>query len=305
MGSSAEATAPRCALGIDLGGTEIKAVVVDEDGTIIRREARPTGDTGESSCAWALTIRDLALELGKAMPVGIAAPGLAAADARSIAFMPGRLRGLEQLDWTKHLGRTELVPVTNDAHASILAEAWIGAARGVRNVAMLTLGTGVGGALMVDGRLLRGHLGRAGHLGHLCLDLDGAPDIVGTPGSLEDFIGNHNVQARSGGRFATTRELLAAAAADDPEAARIWVRSVHALACAIASLINVVDPALVIIGGGIASAGDQLFTPLEAALAKMEWRPAGHTVRIVPAALDEWSGAIGAARTALAPALRI
>jgi glucokinase len=302
MDSSHESTARRRALGIDLGGTGIKAVIVDEDGTILRREARPTYDTGESAPEWAATIRALADEFGKDLPAGIAAPGLVARDRRAIAFMPGRLHGLEGLDWTAHLGRGEIVPVTNDAHASILAEAWIGAARGVRNVTMLTLGTGVGGAVIVDGRLLRGHLGRAGHLGHLCLDLDGAPDIVGTPGTLEDFIGNHNVQARSHGRFASTRELLAAAAAGQTEACKIWERSVHALACAIASLINIVDPELVIVGGGIASAGEQLFAPLRSAVAKIEWRPAGKSVRIAAAALDEWSGAIGAARVALDPA---
>jgi glucokinase len=216
--------------------------------------------------------------------------------------MPGRLDGLEGLDWQQHLGRSQPVPVTNDAHASLLAEAWIGAARRVRNVAMLTLGTGVGGALIVDGHLLRGHLGRAGHLGHLCLDLDGAPDIVGTPGSLEDFIGNHNISARTSGRFRSTRELLVAAGAGEPAACAAWHRSIHALACAITSIINVADPELVIVGGGIATAGTQLFGPLAAALEKMEWRPAGHAVRIAPAALDEWSGAIGAARVALNPA---
>jgi len=302
MGSSFEPAARGgAALGVDLGGTEIKAALVDEHGTILRREARPTCDTRESSREWAATIRALSDDLGKDLPMGIAAPGLVARDRRAIAFMPGRLHGLEGLDWTDYLRRSELVPVTNDAHASILAESWIGAARGVRNVMMFTLGTGVGGAVIVDGRLLHGQLGRAGHLGHVCVDLDAPPDIVGTPGSLEDFIGNQNVQARSGGRFASTRELLAAARAGDAEACRVWERSVHALACAIVSLINVVDPEIVIVGGGIATAGDQLFVPLRASVAKMEWRPGEHAVRIAAAALDEWSGAIGAARVALHP----
>jgi glucokinase len=93
------------ALGIDLGGTEIKSVVVDARGTIVHREARPTHDTGESSREWAATIRTLADALGKDRPVGISAPGLVATDRRSIRFMPGRLDGLEGQDWPQHLGR--------------------------------------------------------------------------------------------------------------------------------------------------------------------------------------------------------
>src|SRR5207249_12254403 len=122
--------------------------------------------------------------------IGVSAPGLAARDERSIAVMPGRLSGLEGLDWTRFLDSPKPVPVLNDAHAALMGEAWLGAARGFRNVILLTLGTGVGGAAMVDGRLLRGHLGRAGHLGHVCLDPAGPPDCAGTPGSLEVAIGN-------------------------------------------------------------------------------------------------------------------
>src|SRR5690349_19986123 len=98
MGSSAELREPRQALGIVLGGTEIKAAIVDARGTIVRREARPTRDTGAPSPEWAVTIRAITDDLGQGLPIGIAAPGLAAPDGRSIAFMPGRLRGLEKLD---------------------------------------------------------------------------------------------------------------------------------------------------------------------------------------------------------------
>src|SRR5439155_18129227 len=118
------------------------------------------------------------------------------------------LRGMEGLDWTDFLDRGRFVPVANDAHSALAGEAWIGAARGLQNAIMLTLGTGVGGAILADGKILRGHLGRAGHLGHVCLDVTGAPSIVGTPGALEEFIGNHNILARTGGRFATTHELI-------------------------------------------------------------------------------------------------
>lgn len=280
------------AAGIDLGGTQIKGVVVSATGEVLRRELRETDPEH-----FPTTIRTLAAEFGDDLPLGIAAPGLARADGRAIASMPGRLRAVENFDWSEFLGRP--VPVLNDAHASLFGEAWIGAARGFRDVIMLTLGTGVGGAIIADGKLLRGHIGRAGHLGHTCLDLDGPPDIANTPGALEWFCGNYNTRERTGGRFTTTHELIAAFRADDAEAAKHWLRSIRALACAIASFANILDPEAVILGGGIAQAGDALFTPLACELAKVEWRPTGHAVKLLPATLGEWAGAIGAAHTAL------
>jgi len=287
-------------VGVDLGGTQIKGVVVTADGEILRRELRDTKDDSTDAHAWAETIRALAEEVGRDLPLGLSAPGLAARDRRAIAHLPGRLHGLEAFDWTKYLGRQWLVPVTNDAHASLLGEAWLGAARGLRNVILLTLGTGVGGAIIADGKLLHGHIGRAGHLGHTCLDLD-SPEksIVGTPGALECAIGNYNIQERTAGRFATTHELIAAFRGGDEYARAVWLKSIRVLACALASFINIIDPEAIIIGGGIAQAGDALFEPLREELARIEWRPGGQSVCLIPAALGEWAGAIGAAREAL------
>jgi glucokinase len=207
------------------------------------------------------------------------------------------MHGLEGFDWPDWLGRR--VPVLNDAHAALLGEVWQGAARGMRDAILLTLGTGVGGAIWAGGRLLRGNLGRAGHFGHLCLDPHGAPTITGIPGGLENWIGNHNIAERTGGRFATTHALVAAYQAGDTFAAEVWLQSVRALGCAIASLVNVLDPQAVVIGGGIAQAGSALFDPLARVLDEVEWRPAGFSVPVVPARLGEWAGAYGAAFAAL------
>ena len=211
--------------------------------------------------------------------------------------MPGRLQGLEGLDWSSELRLPTVV--LNDAHAALLGEVWLGAARGGTNVLMVTLGTGVGGAAMVDGRLLRGHLGRAGHVGHLSLDPAGEPDIVRTPGSLEDAMGDCTVGRRSGGRFATTRELVAAVIAGDEAARAVWERSTGALGAALAGLINVLDPQMIVLGGGIAAAGEVLFTPLTAALDRMEWRIGATGVALVPAKLGAQAGAFGAVYRAL------
>ena len=287
------------AIGLDLGGTQIKGVVATWTGDILRREVRATNDDGTDSRTWAYIAKKLADHLGHDLAIGVSAPGLPARDRRSIAILPDRLRGMEGLDWTDFLARERFVPVANDAHSALAGEAWIGAARGLQNAIMLTLGTGVGGAILADGKILRGHLGRAGHLGHVCLDVAGPPGIVGTPGTLEDCIGNHNVAARTRGLFATTHDLIAAYRTGDPEAVRLWLASVHALACAIASFVNVLDPEAVILGGGIAQAGDAVFEPLRAELARIEWRPGGHAVKLLPATLGEWAGAIGAAREAM------
>ena len=286
----------RYAIGVDLGGTNVKFVAVTETGDVLERATESTTDAGTG---WEECIRSRIARFesthGPTEWIGVAAPGLAARDGRSIAWMQGRMTGVQGFDWTQRLERRRTVPVLNDAQAAVLGETWRGAAAGTRNVVLLTLGTGVGGGALVDGRLLRGHLGRAGHLGHISLDADGARDIVGTPGSLEDAIGDCTVAQRSGGRFASTALLLDAYRAGDPTAAAVWSRSVEHLAVGISSLINVLDPEVVVIGGGIARAGDDLFRPLAAHLDRVEWRPLGAGVAIVPAALGEFAGAFGAA----------
>ncbi len=293
------------AAGIDLGGTHVKAVAASTaDGAVLDRLTFPTADGTATPADWI----DRAHEALKSFSarrgtppaaVGVCAPGLAAADERCIAHLPGKLAGLAGLDWTTALGRTALVPVLNDAHAALLGEVWAGAARGRRHVVMLTLGTGVGGAVLCDGHLLRGAIGRAGHLGHMSLQVDGPVSIVGTPGAVEMMIGDCSVAARSGGRFTRTADLVAAHRAGDPTATAVWHQAVRALGHALASYINLFDPELIVLGGGIARAGDTLFHPLAAELDRLEWRPGGHRVPIVPATLGEWAGALGAAAHAL------
>lgn len=287
-------------LGVDVGGTHVKVVAAGDQ--ILGEYSGPTGDdgTGTWSGHVAALVRDVAGRMG-GMPagIGVSAPGLESRDGLSIAHMPGRLAGIEGLDFGKLFGVSYPVPVLNDARAALLGEVWRGAVRGARDAILLTLGTGVGGAVLSDGRLFRGHSGRAGHLGHVSLDPWGAKDIVGTPGSLEDAIGECTLAARCGGRFGSTRQLVEAAVGGDAGAAEVWGRSLDALAAAIVSFINVLDPEAVVIGGGIARAGDALFGPLEERVRAIEWQPGGHRVRIVPAILGDLAGAYGATRRAM------
>jgi glucokinase len=290
------------AIGIDLGGSSVKAVAVTSSGQILEQENQDF-DISEK-LDFAETIKDLfhSIQRKQTQPAtcfGLAAPGLAALDNFAIAHMPGRLQGLEGLNWTDYLSASKKVPVLNDAHAALLGESWLGAAKGLKNVVMITLGTGVGGAAIVGGKLLRGAIGRAGHLGHNCVDMAAPPDVTGIPGSIEYFIGNYNIQDRSNGRFLTTHDLIRAYDARDAEAQKIWLKSLQALACSISSYINILDPEAVIIGGGVARAGKSLFAPLEKFLRPIEWQPGGHKARLLPAQLGEFAGALGSAWNAL------
>jgi glucokinase len=285
---------PQISVGIDIGGTRIKAVAVSPEGRILARRTEPTVDDVDALIEKVgASIQELA---GADTTIGISAPGIAARNNRSIAWMRGRMEAVEGLDWQRRLNRNTWL--LNDAHAAAMAEAWVGAARGVSHAVVLTLGTGVGGGVIVDGRLLQGATGRAGHLGHTTLDMDGLPDIVGMPGSLEDCIGNHNLSERCGGRFRDTKMLVSAAETGDAEAAKCWRHSVRGLAVAIASFVNAFDPEIVVVGGGISECGSPLFDLLRDDLNQVEWRPTGARVSVVAAQLGELAGAIGAARFA-------
>lgn len=284
--------------GIDIGGTNVKMAAMTATGITLERLQFPTHDTelAEWSGEVRFRLEEWSATLGQPDGYGVSAPGIVSPDHRAVSWMMGRMEALRGFEWTDFLGSTSFVPVLNDAKAALVAEAWIGAARGAQNAFLLTLGTGVGGAAIVDGRLMAGTLGRAGHLGHICLDPYGSLDIVRTPGSLEEWIGDSTLSARSENRFSDTRTLVQAVRDGDAAANSVWHKSVRGLAAGIASLVNVLDPEIVILGGGIAAAGPILFDPLADMLDEIEWRPFGTGVPVVAASLGEWSGAIGAAR---------
>jgi len=285
-------------IGVDVGGTNVKAVAVTPEGKVLLSRDVPTKDDAEAT--WKHDTRELirAMEstLGRAADrVGVACPGIVQSDGRSVWWMLGKMEATMGFEWAPYLGREKVVPVYNDAQAALLGEIAYGAAKGSKNVALLTLGTGVGGALMCDGHLLRGHLGRAGHLGHMSVDFDGPADLARTPGAIEFQIGNYSVAQRTENRYHTTRDLVDAYKGGDASAAEIWLRSVKALAAHIVSIVNAVDSEIVIIGGGIALSGDALFKPLADFLDQFEWRPHDRRVKIVPTALGSEAGALGAA----------
>ena len=160
---------------------------------------------------------------------------------------------------------------------------------------MLTLGTGVGGALLVDGKPYKGTFSKAGHFGHMVINCDGEPDITGIPGSLEDAIGNCSIEKRTLGKFSSTKELLKAYKNGDYFSAEVWLTSVKKLAIGLASISNILAPELIILGGGITEAGKDLFEPLEEFMDIYEWRPGCFKTHIIQAQYGDQSGAVGAA----------
>jgi glucokinase len=153
----------------------------------------------------------------------------------------------------------------------------------------------VGGAILINGQLYQGAFNKAGHLGHMVIDHTGGKDITGMPGSLEECIGNYSIGKRSNGRFNSTKEMIDAYKSGDLNAKEIWLRSVRQLAIGLASVTNILSPELIVIGGGIAEVGDDLFDPLKEFMNEFEWRAGGNRVEIVKAVYGEKAGTVGAA----------
>jgi glucokinase len=294
-------TPSRTALGIDIGGTHIKGVILSADGEVLHSRHLPTLDDPEGR--WRERVRELVDTL-RQMPgagvaaAGISAPGLANVSNTAIAHLPGRLSGLVGLDWSDWLGLP--CTVINDAHAALLAEAAYGEMAGFRHGLLLTLGTGVGGAVMVDGALYQGQSQMAGHFGHTVLNADDdETSLLGMPGSLEYALGNYSVPRRSRGRFQDTREIVDAMRSGDPFAHWLWLDMMRKLAVFIGSAANGLSPEVVCLAGGLTQAGDELMRPLERFLDIYEFRPDGVRTQLRIARYGDRAGAIGAAVQAL------
>lgn len=287
------------AIGIDLGGTWIKGVLMQiETGEIVKQLYHPTNGDKDWKQAVAETVADLRGESASPVKaVGLSAPGLPNETNQHIAFMPGRLAGLEGFHWSKFLNTP--VHVVNDAHAALLAESRFGVAKGHKNVVMLTLGTGVGGGVLIDGRLYPGSFQKAGSLGHITVDAESEQSITGQPGSLENAIGNATIGKRSMGRFTSTYQLLEAVKQGDYFAQWVWLSSVRKLAVGVSALMNCFSPDLVVLGGGITQAEDALLLPLGEFMNLYEWRPGGRATPIKLAQFGDMAGAIGAASFAI------
>ena len=288
-------------LGLDLGGTNIKVAVVEErDGaalTVVLRERTPTdAHRGPEGVVRRLgEVGREALERhGAVGTVGVGVPGVFREETGRAVLLPnlaGDWDGVPVRDpLAAALGRP--VAMVNDARAFSLAESLLGAARGLGTVVCLVLGTGVGGGIVVDGRLLRG-TGAAGEIGHQTVLLGGPRCGCGNSGCAEALT-RADVFARLGAR-ATAEEVYGAARAGDTTALAAVEHVVQWLGVALANAYVLLAPDAFVVGGGIASAGDMLLGPLEAAVRRHVFIVPPERIRVLAAALGPYAGAIGAA----------
>ena len=302
-------------IGVDLGGTKLLAGLVDGDLGVHHRSVRRARGADESEVldtVVAAVEESLGAADGEVVGVGFGIPSvmdLRRGVAVSTTHLP--LRGVPFRDlMAERLGLP--VFVDNDANAALRAEHRFGAAAGARTAVLLTIGTGIGGALLVDGKIVHGADGGAGEIGHTVVEMDGLPCPCGGVGCLETVVSG-TALAREGRRVAEatpesalgrmlasgrtiTGALVTELAHDGDRAARDVVALLGTrLGVGLASLVNLLNPEVVVIGGGVIAAGDMLLEPARGVLRDRALAPSRDTVRVVPARFGDESGMLGAA----------
>lgn len=293
-------------LGLDLGGTNIKVAVIERDlddrssrhvDVVGRRQVPAEAGRGPYAVVERLVAAgmDAAQRWGPITGVGVGVPGLFDADLGCIEFFPNLPGPWKGTPVTSPIADALGVPasIINDARAFTLAETRVGAAAGCRTVAAYVLGTGIGGGMVIDGRLHFGPHGRAGELGHCVIQPGGPRCGCGNRGCLE-AVATSGALARLAGQ-PSPDAAFRAAAAGDARAAQAIASVVDAFGVAIANMVTILVPERVVIGGGVAEAGDALFVPLRAAVDRNSSLVPRDWYEIVPAKLGPYAGAIGAA----------
>jgi glucokinase len=310
------------ALGADFGGTSLKLARVDELGQIVAREQVPSEAIGSPSDWIGIVARTLD---AWSRPEGAGAPcGIGVGVPGFVDFERGFIHELTNIEgWVgvplvRLLEERFRIParVDNDANAMAVGEMRFGIGKGYRHAVFVTLGTGVGGALLVDGRLYRGAHSMAGEIGHLSIDWQGPASPQGR-GTLERYVGNRQLTERALRRIAsgaapslarraggdpggiTPRWLAEAAMEGDPDAIAIFDEAADCLAAAFATLTYTLQPEVFIVGGGVAQSGEILFEPLRRHLRERLSPCFAERVEIRPARLGADAGVIGAAALVL------
>jgi len=320
---------PRFAIGIDIGGTKVAGGVVDVEGNVTHRARRDTPDRSKSPSVVEGTIVEVVAELMQVVgpetiaAVGIGAAGFVAADRATVVFAP-------HLSWRHEplqdaLQRRVAVPifVDNDANAAVWAEWKFGAAQGETHVMMITLGTGIGGGILINGQVQRGRFGIAGEFGHMQVVPGGHRCECGNRGCWEQYASGNALVREARSLFSAnspiasdlldrvegvvdnlTGPLITQAARDgDPTARELLAEIGNWLGVGIANLAAAFDPGMFVIGGGVSSAGDLLLAParetFKRQLTGRGYRP---EACIVAAHLGNDAGLIGAADLARYPA---
>jgi glucokinase len=311
-------------VGVDLGGTNIRAALVDHGGAILQDARRPAL-SDQAPAATVANIRDAVSEVleeqgaghREVVGIGIGLPGIMD-DEQGLVFWSPNFPRWENVPVAREVGGPLHLPVTllNDAKCAAMGELTYGAGRGARHMVMITVGTGIGGAFVVDGRLLMGPNGSIGEVGHHTIDPNGPLCGCGNHGCWEKFCGRDAIIDRTARLLQTGRPsallekierpdevtpaLVAQAAAEgDALAEQVMAETGFYLGVGVANLINMLNPEVFVIGGGIAQAGEVLFAPLRRTVAARAVALQAKTAKIVPAALGDNAGVMGAAARAL------
>lgn len=290
----------RRVIGVDLGGTKILAGVVHRDGRVERRRERPTptGSQEELLAELDEAIEELLDEDVTAIGLGVPSR----VDQRTGTVVGSINIPLAGVALRERMSRRFGLPVAvdNDANVATIAEWQLGAGRGTSHVVMLTLGTGVGGGLVLDGRPYRGSTGVGAELGHMVIEHDGQPcqGACSGRGHLEAVASGTAADGRAREAFgpsADAHRLVRLAEEGDPRARGELAAIGRRLGSAIGTLVNVFDPEVVVIGGGFAAAGEYLLGPAREIVAREALPPSRDSVRIVRAELGTAAGLVGAA----------
>jgi len=307
----------RAVVGIDIGGTKTLSAVVDAQGRVLARHRIDTPQRGPADFVQVLA-RELSTLLGLAglqkedlLGLGVGAPGPLDPET-GVVFEPPNLTGWRDVPLGTMLFDATGVPtfVENDANAAALGEAWVGAGVGVRDQIYITVSTGIGGGLIFNGDLYHGVSGTAGEIGHMTVEPDGPVCTCGRRGHLEGLASGHAIarmaeEAVRAGRQtrlaalpsgALDAAVVAQAALDGDAVAReIYARAGQHIGIAVASLVNVLNPAMVVFGGGVSKVGDLLFDTVRRVVRERAFERPAEAAKIVPAALGDDVGVIGAA----------
>ncbi|MBV6520489.1 MAG: Glucokinase [Gemmatimonadaceae bacterium] len=317
----------RYIVGVDLGGTNIVAAALPEDGsrtyavrtelTLASQGADAVVDrmVGMIESVIADTMTVTGAERGDFAGVGVGAPGPLDRDRGIVITTPN-------LGWTNFPLRDVIASrvglhatIDNDANCATLGEWWLGAAAGGRNVVGMTIGTGIGGGLILDGQLYHGSADVAGEIGHTTIDITGRRCKCGNYGCLEAYASGPSIAERArealGGDADSVLHTMVGGDLDRLTAAIVYegahrgdelslevVReTARFLGAGIANLLNIFNPDVVVIAGGVTQAGDKLFDPLRKEVRKRAFRPAVEACRIVPGSLPGTAGVVGAVAT--------
>jgi glucokinase len=287
------------ALGVDVGGTKILAGVVGREGDVERHEEWPTPHGSQEEL-----LSELDAVVERLLGEDVAALGFglpSTIDQRVGRVVKSVHIPLEGVNLRDRMAERFGLPVgiDNDANAAAIAEWRLGAGRGASHVVVLTLGTGIGGGLILDGRPYRGSIGAGAELGHVVLEYGGAPCGAGCTGlgHLEAVASGSVADAAAARRFgagADARRLCDAALAGDEGAREDLAEIGRHLGSGIASFVNIFNPEIVVLGGGFSEAGDLVLAPARETLARDGLRPARDLVRIEWAELGAEAGMVGA-----------